>query len=877
MKHHNEAQQAAPTYHAEILRLRQRVHDLEQREVALREVCARAADVLLMLDASGHGIDTLAAPWLANEEVHEISSDGVVDIMFVTPSPDEMRRLIRHALDIRREVPLMCELHYGNDRHWFRGALVPMGSALVCCRLHAIQPDNKDLRKFQHAVEQSPASIVITDTKGIIEYVNPKFTEVTGYTLEEAIGQNPRILKSGEMGAEGYQELWETIRAGKEWRGEFHNRRKNGELFWEFASISPIFAENHVIVGFVAVKEDITERKAMDEALRRSEEHYRLLAENVTDMISCHTPDGVYRYASPSCLSLTGYTPHELQGHQSYDFIHPADLEHIRASHAMLLDVPATYTATYRVRHKNGTYIWVESSVHTLRHPDTGAVLEIIAVSRDVSERKHMETRLERSLAMLEATLESSADGILVIADNGSIVTYNHRFEEMWHLPDGWVALPTQAERFQLLVERVQDPDAFVRGVEALYHTPEELAFDTVVLHDGRIFERSSTPYRVDNTIAGRVWNFRDVSERRRMEQELSQANQQLSHRVEELKQHNTDMRLLNAMSDAFQRCETPADAYEVASTFIPQFFAGQSGALYILDPHQENGQRLAAWGEQEAPPQLAAHEACPALCQGTICATDTTGAGAPCPPLDAAAVPGPRICTPLVVQGEHYGVLCLSGQAIDMPAARERWERLATMMSERLALTLANLHLRERLREQSVRDPLTGLFNRRYLDETLRREFRRAMRHSYPLGIVMLDVDYFKQFNDTYGHDGGDALLREVGRLLQSHIRGDDIACRYGGEEFTLVLPGASPHDTFRRAEHVRESVKRLMIEHHGQTLPPVSISAGVAVFPRHGLAGDMVLRAADGALLQAKAAGRDRVLVAAAADDYSEDPPEA
>jgi diguanylate cyclase (GGDEF)-like protein len=229
------------------------------------------------------------------------------------------------------------------------------------------------------------------------------------------------------------------------------------------------------------------------------------------------------------------------------------------------------------------------------------------------------------------------------------------------------------------------------------------------------------------------------------------------------------------------------------------------------------------------------------------------------------------------VVQGEHYGVLCLSGQAIDMPAARERWERLATMMSERLALTLANLHLRERLREQSVRDPLTGLFNRRYLDETLRREFRRAMRHSYPLGIVMLDVDYFKQFNDTYGHDGGDALLREVGRLLQSHIRGDDIACRYGGEEFTLVLPGASPHDTFRRAEHVRESVKSLMIEHHGQTLPPVSISAGVAVFPRHGLAGDMVLRAADGALLQAKAAGRDRVLVAAAADDYSEDPPEA
>jgi sigma-B regulation protein RsbU (phosphoserine phosphatase) len=133
----------------------------------------------------------------------------------------------------------------------------------------------EELVKLYRAVEQSPATVVITDMRGTIEYVNPKFTRLTGYSYAEAMGKNPRILKSGEQGADFYRHLWETILDGREWRGEFHNRKKNGDYYWEFASISPIRDREGRVTHFVAVKEDVTERKLAEEALRVSEEQLR--------------------------------------------------------------------------------------------------------------------------------------------------------------------------------------------------------------------------------------------------------------------------------------------------------------------------------------------------------------------------------------------------------------------------------------------------------------------------------------------------------------------------------------------------------------------------------------------------------------------------
>jgi len=170
-----------------------------------------------------------------------------------------------------------------------------------------------------------------------------------------------------------------------------------------------------------------------------------------------------------------------------------------------------------------------------------------------------------------------------------------------------------------------------------------------------------------------------------------------------------------------------------------------------------------------------------------------------------------------------------------------------------------------EQLRDQSVRDYLTGLFNRRYLEETLAREVRRAERAHAPLGVIMIDLDHFKQFNDTYGHAAGDVLLREMGGLLRRSLRESDIACRYGGEEFTLIMPDSPLSVVQERAERIRLEARQLRLESDGLPLKPVSLSIGVAVFPEHGRSGDAVLQASDAALYRAKREGRDRVVVAA------------
>lgn len=177
-------------------------------------------------------------------------------------------------------------------------------------------------------------------------------------------------------------------------------------------------------------------------------------------------------------------------------------------------------------------------------------------------------------------------------------------------------------------------------------------------------------------------------------------------------------------------------------------------------------------------------------------------------------------------------------------------------------------------LLEQSVRDHLTGLFNRRYMEATLERELLRAIRKHLPLGIIMLDMDDLKHFNDTWGHAAGDAALRQVGGLLLNQIRGEDIACRYGGDEFILILPDAEPHVTLGRAEQIGRLARWSYLQLDGQSLPSVTLSMGVAVFPTHGSTSEAILKSADEALYHAKHSGRNRVVMAGTNGNHRQRP---
>ena len=335
-----------------------------------------------------------------------------------------------------------------------------------------------------------------------------------------------------------------------------------------------------------------------------------------------------------------------------------------------------------------------------------------------------------------------------------------------------------------------------------------------------------------------------------------------LRARLVEMEARAREINLLNEMGELLLACRTLDEAYTVITQLAGRLFPGVSGALCVISASRNLVEAVVTWGEAQVSPVFAPDE-CWALRRGRTHAVTGGQAGMICQHVSAPS-PVNSLCIPLTAQGETLGLLHLQSCSSEQPdCLTEAQQQLAVAVARQIALALANLTLRETLRNQAICDPLTGLYNRRYMEESLEREIRRAARRDNSLGVVMLDLDHFKQFNDTYGHAAGDSLLRDLGAFIQTHTRGEDIACRYGGEEFILIFLETSSDVTRQRVEQLREGIKSLVVLYYGRPLAPVTCSVGVAVFPEHGQTGEALLRAADAALYRAKQAGRDRVIV--------------
>ena len=440
-----------------------------------------------------------------------------------------------------------------------------------------------ELRKLTRAVEQSPVSIVITNLEGLIEYVNPRFVQDSGYSFAEALGQNPRILKTDLTSLATHRQLWETIKAGQEWRGEFANRKKDGSVYYESATISPITDMHGTPTHYIAVKEDITERKQIEQSLQEVRSRLHLLSDNL------------------ETAALYVYT-HDAQGQSHFEYVSPGIEK--------LTGVKPKY------------------------------------ILRDAA-----------------------------------------------HLHD--LILPEYIPRLiELEIKSKEDLLSFELEIRQQHALTGEIHW---------VLLRSTPRRRPDGTT---VWYGvqMDITERKRNEQLLETANADLRRYVAEIE------------------------------------------------------------------------------------------------------------------------------------------------------------HLQAELREQSLRDPLTGLYNRRYLNETLGRELIQAARENIPLSIILADIDYFKKVNDTYGHQVGDKVLVTIASLLKQHARESDIVCRYGGEEFLLVFLGTPLAVAAQRAEALRQTCATCSIQTEQAELM-VTLSFGLASYPDHGKQADELIIKADQALYQSKHTGRNRV----------------
>jgi len=334
-----------------------------------------------------------------------------------------------------------------------------------------------------------------------------------------------------------------------------------------------------------------------------------------------------------------------------------------------------------------------------------------------------------------------------------------------------------------------------------------------------------------------------EIIQRKAAQEQLSAANETIGGLLEEARIETGAVIQISEIGALMQGCASRDEAFHLIPERMVRLFPGTSGTLSVLNSTRTRAALVAGWGHVRS--------------EGT------------------------SLSIPLIAHEEALGVLvvqddCQPSALTRPPCANEAAHRrqLASAVAEHIALTVSNLDLREALHLQATRDPLTGLYNRRYMEESLDREFHRARRRERPLSLMMLDIDHFKRYNDNYGHAAGDDALRLVGETLLGSVRAEDLACRYGGEEFLLILPECPLEQAGVRADQIRGRLKELYLEREGELPDVVTVSIGVSAFTETTDSVELLIKFADDALYQAKHAGRDRVAIARPEQPHAADP---
>ncbi|MGD0827011.1 MAG: PAS domain S-box protein [Desulfobaccales bacterium] len=728
-------------------------------------------------------------------------------------------------------------------------------------KLASLQEDEKKSRSLLKTIP----SIVFTGyMDGSAEFLDDKFEALTGYPVEEFNSHRMKwsdIILPEDV-ADAKAAFKEALIGDQFYLREYRIKTASGNVLW-IRERGQINYDDHGKVDYITgICSDITKEHEITAALAKMQHRNEIILNSLGDGLFELDCRGEVSFINPAALKMLGYQGKDVVGQNLHELIH-----HKKADGSPYPEADCPILATLRdgKEHCLGDEVfWSKRGevlpVACVTTPviENGAVVGVVGTFRDITWRKQAEAEFQRSRQFLENVIDSSAEGIGIVDPHGHItkwnkaaeVIYGYTFKELQGKPaSDLYAHREEMAKMMIPLRR----DGFVKHYEI-----------TMKRRDGSTFP-ASLSIKVMRDEAGKnvgsVAVARDLTELKEKEAKLHAANEQLRGLVDESNERSRQVLLLREMSEIFQSCQTSGETYSAITYFGPKFFPDYAGVLYLLNCTKDLFEMTAVWGEAPRMEVSFGNDECWSLRRSRAYPVADSGSTMNCRHV-AAPLPGAYLCVPMMAQGEVMGILHLRKMTQEIKEQMAVIAQFATSLAEAMALALGNLKLRETLRNQAIRDSLTGLFNRRYLEETLDRELSRSKRQGSPLGVIMLDLDHFKEYNDAYGHTAGDELLISLGELIQKQVRREDIACRYGGEEFLLIMPGAPLEVALNRAKELNRSVKNLHTRN--TSLKPITISAGVAIFPDHGDAGKEVIRAADAALYRAKAKGRDRVLVA-------------
>ncbi|MFT3926688.1 MAG: diguanylate cyclase [Myxococcales bacterium] len=472
-----------------------------------------------------------------------------------------------------------------------------------------------------------------------------------------------------------------------------------------------------------------------------------------------------------------------------------------------------------------------------------------------VVENRHRiksQTDLQRSNAIVKGVLDGTSDAVAVkdmdgrylLVNPAVIKNFRRRESEILGRTDGEL-IPNETGLGIMAADREIMRNAQVKTFEQNVRIDDERQWT---------FLSTKGPYRnAEGEVAGIIAISRDITERKQNEARVAAQNTERGEIIARLESQTAGLVAMAELAAQLHAAQGREETCRVIGEFARRLF-GVGGELGLFDPVQSRIENAGQWGETQARNSFP-----PGDCCGLRTLRSYIGGVHGSPACrHTLETDAPRTCIPIVAQGEVLGLLQLNGLV-------EEGDRRHFLhaFTEQVGLALTNLKLREHLQNQAVRDPLTGLFNRRYLDDMFSRELSRATRKGAPLSVLMVDIDFFKRINDTHGHAAGDDVLRQVARYLASSVRREDIVCRYGGEEFALIMPELTPDAALERAEKLRRGLSSVYVEVQGRALGAVTASFGVAAYPGYGTTTcEALIAEADEGLYLAKGRGRDCVV---------------